>query len=329
MLCARNTRASRPWYPCVAAVATLIAAPALAQTRERLPPPPVPPSAVRPTLRVGPRAGSDITLDGVLSEPVWATVDSIATLTTVEPHEGRVRAGRTVVRVLVTATDIIIGVRCYDPDPRGIVSFTKARDVALDEEDHVMIVLDTFQDGRSGYVFAVNPDGARFDGLISAEGEDVNSNWDTVWEARAARDDRGWSTEIDIRVQSITFKTGITSWGFNIERNIQRLQEISRWSGISRDIEIFQSGRAGLLTDLPPLHFGRGFTVRPSVIGNLHRVEPAQPSDFAGDVSLDMSQRLGANLLASLTYNTDSAQTEHDASQTNLTRFDSMFHDNR
>src|SRR2546430_16053511 len=100
--------------------------------------------------------------------------------------------------------------------------------------------------------------------------------------------DQGWSTEIDIPIQSITFKNGITSWGFNIERNIQRLQEISRWSGISRDIEIFQSGRAGLLTDLPPLHFGRGFTVRPSVIGNLHRAEPAQPSDFAGDVSLDM-----------------------------------------
>ena len=329
MLCPRKTRASRPWYPCVAAVAALIAGPALAQSGERLPPPPLPPSDVRPTLRVGTRTGSDITLDGVLSEPVWATVDSIANLTTVEPHEGRVPTGRTVVRVLVTATDIIIGVRCYDPEPRGIVSFTKARDVELDEEDHIMIILDTFQDGRSGYVFAVNPDGARFDGLISAEGEDVNSNWDTVWEARAARDDQGWSTEIDIPVQSIAFKNGITSWGFNIERNIQRLREISRWSGISRDIEIFQSGRAGLLTDLPPLHFGRGFTVRPSVISNLHRAAPAEPSDFAGDVSLDMSQRLGANLLASLTYNTDFAETEVDARQTNLTRFDLLFPEKR
>src|SRR5256714_15369932 len=210
MLCARKTRASRPWYPCVAAVAALIAGPAPAQSRERLPPPPLPPGDVRPTLRVGTRAGSDITLDGVLSEPVWATVDSIASLTTVEPHEGGAPTGRTVVRVLVTATDIIIGVRCYDPDPRGIVSFTKARDVELDEEDHIMIVLDTFQDGRSGYVFAVNPNVARFDGLISAEGEDVNSNWDTVWEARAARDDQARRTDIDIPIQSMTCKTVAT-----------------------------------------------------------------------------------------------------------------------
>jgi len=141
----------------------------------------------RPALRVGTLTANEITLDGVLSEPQWATVDSISNLTMIEPEEGGVPAGRTVVRVLVTPGDIIIGVRCYDPDPRGIVSFTKARDIELDEEDHIVIILDTFQDGRSGYVFAVNPDGARFDGLVSAEGEDVNSNWDAVWEARMTK----------------------------------------------------------------------------------------------------------------------------------------------
>jgi hypothetical protein len=310
-------------YCSVAAVAVLFAGHALAQSGERAT------SNERPALRVGTQSATQVTLDGVLSEPLWTTVDSISNLTTVEPEEGKVPTGRTVVRVFVTATDIIMGVRCYDPVPRAIVSFTKARDVELDEEDHIVIILDTFQDGRSGYVFAVNPDGARFDGLISAEGEDVNSNWDTVWEARTARDDQGWSTEIRIPIQSISYKKGLTSWGYNVERNIQRLQEISRWSGISLDIEIYQTGRAGLLTDLPQLHFGRGFTVRPSVIGNLPREEPSAPSEFTGDVSVDVSQRLGANLLASLTYNTDFAETETDARQTNLTRFDILFPEKR
>jgi uncharacterized protein DUF5916 len=287
------------------------------------------PSGERPTLRVGTAPQNGISLDGVLSEALWATVDSISNLTTVEPEEGKVPTGRTVVRVLVTATDIIMGVRCYDPEPRAIVSFTKARDVELDAEDHIVIILDTFQDGRSGYVFAVNPDGARFDGLISAEGEDVNSNWDTVWEARTARDDQGWSTEIRIPIQSISYKKGLTSWGYNVERNIQRLQEISRWSGISLDVEIFQTGRAGLLTDLPRLNMGRGLTIRPSVIGNLNREEAALPSEFTGDASLDVTQRLGTNLTASLTYNTDFAETESDARQTNLTRFDILFPEKR
>lgn len=283
----------------------------------------------RPALRVGAAAQTGIVLDGVLSEVLWASVDSIANLTQVEPEEGGVPKGRTVVRVLVTAADIIIGVRCYDPEPQAIVSFTKARDIELDEEDHIVLILDTFQDGRSGYVFAVNPDGARFDGLVSAEGEDVNSNWDTVWEARTTRDDQGWSAEVRIPIRSISFKQGLTSWGYNVERRVQRLQETSRWSGPSVDIEVFQTGRAGLLTDLPRFSVGRGLTIRPSMIGNLSREEAALPSEFTGDVSVDVSQRLGTNLTASATYNTDFAETESDARQTNLTRFDILFPEKR
>ena len=283
----------------------------------------------RLALRVGAVDRTGIALDGALSESVWTSVDSISNLTMLEPQEGGVPTARTVVRVLVTPTDIIMGVRCYDPDPSGIVSYTKARDIELDEEDHIVIILDPFQDGRSGYVFAVNPDGARFDGLVSEEGEDVNSNWDAVWEARATRDDQGWSVELRIPISSISFKKGLTSWGYNVERNVQRLQETSRWSGASLDIEIFQTGRAGLLTDLPQFNLGRGFTIRPSVIGNLIREEPALPSEFTGDVSVDASQRLGANLLATATYNTDFAETEADARQVNLTRFDILFPEKR
>ena len=307
------------------AACALFAADALAQNGER----PTTRAGDRPTLRVGTLSESVVSLDGVLSEPLWATMDSISNLITIEPEEGGVPVGRTVVRVLVTPTDIIIGLQCYDPDPKGIVSFSRARDIELDEEDHVMIILDPFQDGRSGYVFAVNPDGSRFDGLVSAEGEDVNSNWDAVWEARTARDDRGWSAEIRIPIRSISYKKGLTSWGYNVERRVQRLQETSRWSGASQDIEIFQTSRAGLLTDVPPFDLGRGLSIRPSIIGNLNRDEPVAPSEFTGDVSVDVTQRIGTNLLASLTYNTDFAETEADARQPNLTRFDILFPEKR
>jgi hypothetical protein len=287
-----------------------------------------PDSNERLSLRIGSVPTTGIVLDGVVSEPLWTTLDSISNLTMLEPKEGGVPTGRTVVRVIVTPTEIVMGVRCYDPDPAGIVSFSKARDVELDEEDHFILILDTFQDGRSGYVFAVNPDGSRFDGLVSAEGEDVNSNWDTIWEARTSRDDKGWSAEIRIPMQSISFKKGLKTWGFNIERRIQRLQETDRWSGNSLDIEIFQVGRAGLLTDLPTFQTGRGLTIRPAAIGNLSRPDPDAQSEFAGDWALDATQRVG-NVNASLTYNTDFGETEADARQTNLTRFEILFPEKR
>ena len=82
---------------------------------------------------------------------------------------------------------IVIGIVCEDPDPAGIVSFSVRRDATLTSEDHVAIVLGPFRDGRSGYVFAVNPSGARYDGLINPGGETDNPDWDGIWEAATAR----------------------------------------------------------------------------------------------------------------------------------------------
>src|SRR6185503_11719865 len=46
-------------------------------------------------------------------------------------------------------------------------------------------------------------------------------------------------------------------------------------------------------------------------------------------ISLDLSQRLGTNTLASLTVNTDFAETEVDARRVNLTRFPLFFPEKR
>jgi hypothetical protein len=282
----------------------------------------------RPVLRANGLPG-DLSLDGVLSEPFWASAEAITNLTTVEPEEGAVPVGQTTVKVLANAREIVFGVECRDPDPSRIVSFSKARDSDLEEEDHVLLVLDTFQDGRSGYVFAVNPSGARFDGLVTAQGEDVNPNWDAVWEARTARDERGWSAEIRIPIKSIAFKKGQTSWGFNVQRRVQRLQETSRWSGANRDYEVYQTSRAGLLTELPSFDLGWGLSIRSALVGDISRPDPDAARTYDAVPSLDVTKTLGPNLLASLTVNTDFAETESDARQTNLTRFDLFFPEKR
>ncbi len=272
---------------------------------------------------------SELTLDGRLTEPWWAGADSIVNLVTIEPEVGGVPAGQTIVKVLVDAGEIIIGVVCHDSNPTGIVSFSRARDADLESEDHILIVLDPFQDGRSGYVFAVNPSGARFDGLVSAQGEEVNSDWDAVWEAKTWRDATGWSAEMRIPIRSLSFKKDLTGWGFNVQRRVQRLQETSRWSGVSRDYEIYQTSRAGLLTELPAFDFGLGLSIRPGVVGSATQPAPGESRDYMGDLSLDVTKKLGPNLLASLTVNTDFAETETDARQTNLTRFDVLFPEKR
>jgi hypothetical protein len=284
-------------------------------------------SGRRPEVGAGPLSVNFV-FNAWMDGSTWSVASPIENLITVEPEEGADPAGQTIVKVLVNESDIVVGVRCFDDDPSGIVSYSKARDSELDEEDHVMIVFDTFQDGRSGYAFGVNPAGSRFDGLIVGRAE-INSNWDALWDARTAVDEEGWSAVVRIPIKSLSFQPGLTEWGFNVERRVQRLQETSRWSGASQDFEISQTSRAGLLTDLPEFDLGLGLDVRPAVVGRAEKLSADEETEYDADISLDVTKKLGPNLVTSLTVNTDFAETEVDSRQVNLTRFDLFFPEKR
>ena len=281
-----------------------------------------------PALRVS-ALSSAWRLDGRLDDAAWATADSIDGLTEVEPVVGRRPAVRTVVKILASADRIVVGVRADDPDPSKIVAFARERDASLANEDHVKIVFDTFRDGRTGYVFAVNPNGARYDAIIADQGNTENANWDAVWDARTERTSTGWSVEIEIPVRSLQFAGGAAEWGFNVQRRTQRLQETDRWASPVRDFKITQMFRAGAITQLPSFGLGIGLQVRPSLTGATGVPAPQASRHDARDLSLDVTQTLGANALAAFTMNTDFAETEVDTRRTNLTRFPVVFPEKR
>lgn len=285
--------------------------------------PPVPPE-----LAAG-RIEGEIRLDGQLTERSWSRVDSIADLTQIEPVEGGKPTGRTVVKVLADEQQLVFGIRAYDPAPSEIVAFDVQRDAFLQDEDYIRIVLDPFLDGRSGVVFTVNPNGARYDAIVSRRGEGENEDWDQIWEATAIRTPYGWSAEILIPVRSLTFNPELREWGFNVERGIQRLQETERWASPERDYSFTQTSRAGLLTNLPNFSAGMGLSIQPFVTGGGGRPNPGAQTDLTGDLGGNITQRIGSNLEATLTVNTDFAQTEVDARQTNLTRFPLFFPEKR
>lgn len=246
-----------------------------------------------------------------------------------EPTAGAAPSARTTVVILANAHAIVIGIDCADPDPTHIVSFTKQRDAALDSEDNVKVVLDTFMDGRSGYVFQVNPAGARYDALINPGRSDVNSNWDGIWDAATHRDAHGWSAEIWIPVSTLAFKQGLHQWHFNVQRRIQRLQETDRWASARPDWELTQVSRAGIIVELPDFSVGLGLTVRPAGVLGSGVPSPNDDVDTTGRGSLDMWQRIGPDVTASLSVNTDFAETEVDTRRTNFTRFPLFFPEKR
>ena len=95
---------------------------------------------------------------------------------------------RTTVRVLVQNNKLYFGFECTDPDPAAIAVHTMQRDGNVEGDDTVAVVLDTYGDRRTGYLFRANAAGARVDGLIAGS-EDPSLDWGTGGCARSS-----WNT---------------------------------------------------------------------------------------------------------------------------------------
>jgi hypothetical protein len=275
-------------------------------------------------------SGEDsVKLDGLLDELLWESAVPIGPFRQVDPVENGEPSEQTEVRVSATLDAIYFGIICYDSQSKNISSFTMQRDAELRGEDHIKIVLDTFLNGRTGYVFAVNPNGARVDGLIAREGEGEDRDWDGIWEAVARRFAGGWSVEIYIPVKTLRFRVGLNRWGFNVERRIQRLLETDRWASPIRNFKVTHISQGGVLTSIPDFQQGLGLTIRPYMMVSRTQETQDDPVGYDFRPGLDLLKNFGGNVTGLLSVNTDFAETEVDTRRVNLTRFPLFFPEKR
>jgi hypothetical protein len=264
-----------------------------------------------------------IRVDGKLDEPEWQSATPLEALTQVLPKEGEAASEKTEVRILVDADAIYFGIICFDRTPSGIVSTQLTRDADLSVDDSLTFVLDPFFDQRNGFFFTVNPAGARTDGQISNNADNPTFDWDGIWNAGTRKTPEGWSAEIVIPFKTLRFKPGQTTWGLNVQRIIKRRNETDRWAGPRRDVWLTNLAEAGRLEGIPIVRQGKGLDIRP------YGVVRKEDNDWKVDGGFDVSYNLAPNLNASLTVNTDFAETEVDIRQINLTRFDLFYPEKR
>jgi uncharacterized protein DUF5916 len=269
------------------------------------------------------RATGAIHVDRRLTESDWDAAPSIGPLTQREPIEGREPTEPTDVRVLFNERSIYIGIVCQETHPRGLISTQLTRDANLDVDDRVTIVLDPSFDHRNGFFFQLNPSGARSDGQISNNAQSLSRDWDGIWDAAVSRSSVGWTAEIEIPFKTLRFRPDQSVWGFNVERQIKHLFETDRWAAARVTSWIGNLADAGELTGLEGARQGHGLDVRPYVSGG----EDTRDRQFTG--GLDVFKNLTPNLNASVTVNTDFAETEADIRQVNLTRFPVFFPEKR
>jgi hypothetical protein len=279
-------------------------------------------------------ASGEIEVDGFITEADWQQADVADQFVQTDPVEGAPTTEPTRVRVLYDSKKLYVGFECLDSEPDRIVANEMRRDGRLHRNDNVYVLLDTYNDKRSGFFFRVNPLGAMEDVLISDGGNRINQNWDAVWECKTARHDWGWSAEIAIPFNQLRFKRSEDMiWGLNFGRTIQRKREESSWSSVPRAYGYmgrYRTSNLGQLAGLKEIPASRHLEILPYLLPGATVVRQSEPeTESVLKTGLDMKYGITSNLTADLTFNTDFAQIEADEEQVNLTRFSLFFPEKR
>ena len=271
-----------------------------------------------------------IVVDGALDEQVWRAAEPAADFVQAEPHEGEPATETTEVRVAFDRDALYIGVVCRDGDARAAIVNDIRKDFTAGEQDSFEIILDTFADRRNGFVFIVNPAGAKSDAQIANEGREVNPSWDAVWSVATKRDASGWSAEIRIPFKTLRFERGANhEWGVNFSRRIRRKNEVDYWSPVPRAYNLYRASLAGTLGGLPDASRGNNLRIKPWLAVDSTRPSGGDAFDNGRHVGVDLKYGVTPSLTLDVTAKPDFAQAEADEQQVNLTQFSLYYPEKR
>lgn len=270
------------------------------------------------------RTGAAPIIDGRISDQVWQNAPVLGNFTQVDPDLGAPATQPTEVRVLFDDEHLYLAIRCYDDEPGRIRATEMKRDGSTGSDDFIAIALDPYASQRSGYLFTLGPAGLRGDALI--EGDITRAAWDAIWYSAVSIDEEGWAAEVSIPYKSISFDPTRSAWLLNIERTVRRNNEVSRWSGARREVDVEDLAAAGMIEGFEgDLNQGLGLTIKP--FGVLSSAIDDGWPDF--DAGLDVFYKITPEITAAITINTDFAEAEVDQRRVNLSRFPLFFEEKR
>jgi hypothetical protein len=277
----------------------------------------------RPSLRMVRIDKSEApTIDGDLSDSVWAKAAVLDDFRQVEPDTGQPASERTALRILYDEDNIYFGVYLYDREPDKIIVRSKTRDGPVFAEDFIRIVLDPNMTRRNGYSFEVGPAGGREDALIQNNITDL-TRWNTIWLVRSRVVTDGWVAEIAIPLRDFSYDPSRTDWGFDFVRNIKRKAERDRWTSINPAIASNDISQSGTLTGIDNTNSGIGLDIK--LYGRLafkhDWAKPNPNSSLSGAGGANLYYKLAQSLTGTVTVNPDFSDAPLDERLVNTTRF--------
>jgi hypothetical protein len=287
------------------------------------------------------RRTSPITIDGKIDEEAWRQATPITELRQTRPTDGQPATLATDVRFLYDDDALYVAARMTEPQgASGIRAPLARRDQLLASNgnngsfnslttDKIAIVLDPYHNHLDEIWFEMNPAGVRGDQFNG------DPSWDPVWEGASSVTADGWSAEMRIPYSQLRFsRDSIQTWGLQVWRYVDRLNEQDMWSFRRRNES---SGPAyfGHLQGLTIVHRPRQTELVPYVVsrGQFKYAEPGDPyhgtSDMHFNAGADLKYNLTSNLTLDATINPDFGQVEVDPATLNLSAFETFYDEKR
>ena len=180
-----------------------------------------------------------------------------------EPGDGVPVSQATAAYLSYDEANLYVVFVCRDDPAKVRANIARREDI--DDDDQVVLYLDTFNDGKRAYRFAVNPRGVQQDG-IRTEGQDEDMSFDAVWSSEGQLTADGYVVRVAIPFRSLRFPRGSAQrWGIAVGRVIRRNNEESYWPHLTKEVKSFVPHFATLqgLADVSP---GRSYQVNPYVV---------------------------------------------------------------
>lgn len=296
------------------------------------------------------RITGQVSFDGIPDEEAWKSVD-LFPLTMHKPNFGSEPSEKNDVRIGYDNEYLWVGARLYMRDASKIFAVTKKRDVELYDYDAFGIILDTYKDNENGLAFFTTPTGQRTDYAISNDAvqngggpgmnSSMNISWNTFWDVKTTRDDKGWYVEMRIPFSSLKFKPSgnEATMGLIISRNISANNETDTYPAIDPKYGFLAPNKPSLAQEIliEGARPSRPVYVSPYALGGFSREYALNESESEYvkhdyphlDAGIDIKCNINSNLTLDITGNTDFAQVEADDQQVNLTRYSLFFPEKR
>ncbi|MFN0181047.1 MAG: carbohydrate binding family 9 domain-containing protein, partial [Gemmatimonadales bacterium] len=230
-----------------------------------------------------PRIEAAVSIDGVLDEAVWSQAVRLDGFTQYSPVDGRPAAQATEVLVWYSPTAIHFGIRAT-ADVATVRAHLTDRDKGIIPDDYVEIQLGTFNDGRSAYIFAVNPLGVQADGALvegnqarrgpgdsdrSGGREQPDLSPDYTFDSRGRVTETGYEIEVRIPFRTLRYQSAATQdWTFQVIRKSAQSGREDTWAPARRDATSFLA-QHGKLTGLTGLNRGLVLEMNPIVTSSI------------------------------------------------------------